>query len=128
MKSIAPTWIGWYVITFVVHIFTMPAHSDFWSGVLFGLITAVIGADRLAAAGARPGTCFVYGCGATVLFLPRFVGMDRFSVWLQDVAPSTEATVVQWIALSLLFGAICAVIGMFHTAANADPSDSSPKP
>ena len=125
MKTIASTWIGWYVIICVLLLFTVPviSHSNSWSGVPFAFITMLVGAYQLSAAGARPGTCFVYGCGATVLFLPRFFCMNRFGLWLQHVAPSIEVIVFLWIVLSLVLGAICAGIGMFRSVPAAESSD-----
>lgn len=105
--------------------FTMPAtsHSDNWFGIPFASCVLLFGAFRVARVGATPGTCFVYGCASALLYLPRFLGMGRFRLWLQYQAPSTEVIVFQWIGLSLMLGAICAGIAM---AASANDDEEPP--
>jgi len=50
--------------------------------------------------------------------------MDRFSLWLEYQAPSTEVIVFQWIALALVLGAICGSIGMLRSANSEAQTDS----
>ncbi len=125
-NSLGTTWFGWYLITFVLLVVTDPhtSHSDSWNGVPFSCCVMLFGSYRLSVAGARPGTCFVYGCGSAILFLYRFFGMDRFSLWLEYQASSTEVIVFQWIALALVLGAICGSIGMLRSANSEAQTDS----
>ena len=90
----------------------MPGHSHTysWTGVPFSFCLLLFGAYRVARAGARPGRCFIFGCGSAFLFVPRWFGMDRFSLWVQSQPLSPEVLTLLWMAFSLFLGAVCACV------------------
>jgi hypothetical protein len=107
-------WIGCYFLILFWEFATIPAvsHSDSWRGVPVSLLALPVSAYWLANVGARPGTLFVYGTGGGLLFLPRFLMMDRFSLWLKYQAPSDTIIVVSWVAFVLFMGVACCCVGL----------------
>jgi hypothetical protein len=110
LRRLAPRWLGWYLIVLVWEALTTPgvSHSDSWRGVWLSLATIPFGAYRLGRIGGRPATLFIYGCGSAFLFVPRWLGMDRFRLWLEYQAPSNSVLMLGWILFTLLMGTICA--------------------
>lgn len=108
-RDVVPRWVGWYFAILMWEMLTIPgvSHSNSWQGVWLSLIVLPLSAVHLCRCGARPGTLFVYGCAGAFLFLPRFLMMDRFSLWLQYQAPSDSVLVFCWICFALGMGAAC---------------------
>jgi hypothetical protein len=91
------------------------SHSNTWNGVWLSLLALPLGA--LVLAKKHPGTgsrFFVYGILGSVLFLWRFLHMDRFSLWLQYQAPSTPVIVISWIGFALGMGMLCGFFAKVH--------------
>ena len=78
----------------------------------------------MAGVGARSATCFIYGCGSALLFLPLFLVMGRFGLWLEYQAPPTPVIVVTWILLMLLLGGLCSFIWMVIHTEEEHPSQT----
>lgn len=98
-----------YTLVAVWELVTTPAmsHSNTWQGVWVSLMALPIGAAVLAKHPGAQSRFFVYGCAGSLLFVFRFVNMDRFSLWLSYQAPSDEAIVACWVLFSLGMGTVC---------------------
>lgn len=108
-------WIAFYLILTVLLVLTAPvtSHSDNWTGIIPAFWIMLFGAFRLARAGAKASTAFIYGCSTTLLFLYRFLSMGRFSLWLEYQAPPTFVLVVMWIAICMFLGSSAFAIAYF---------------
>jgi len=117
---VLPRSLGWYFLVLFWEGLTIPAvsHSDSWRGVWVSVLVLPFGAFRLARHGARGGTLFVFGSAGALLFVPRFLMMDRFSLWLQYQAPSDIVIVFSWIAFTLIIGSVCAFTGSLDSVPN----------
>ncbi|HCS51526.1 hypothetical protein [Rubinisphaera sp.] len=127
-RSIAGTWIVYYLIAFLLLAFTMPltSHSNNWSGIFpaFGIL--MFGAHRLKNAGATNSIIFIFGCSTSFLFAFRFISMGRFHLWLQYQAPSMSVLLAIWCTICLALGASAVGIAnvVSHENEPAGPSDS----
>ena len=109
--------VGCYALILFWEFATIPAmsHSNAsWRGVGLSVLALPVGTYFLLHAGARAATCFVYVCGAALLFVPRFLVMDRFSLWVCYQAPSDLVILISWIAFSLGLGGVCWFAGVIQ--------------
>jgi hypothetical protein len=83
------------------------SHSNSWHGVWISLLALPSGAYWMTRKPYRPSQFFLFGAAGSLLFLWRFLHMDRFSLWLQYQAPRTEVIVASWIAFTCLMGLAC---------------------
>ena len=83
------------------------SHSNTWRGVWVSLLTLPIGAYWMAKYPGHASRFFLYGAAGSLLFLWRFLNMDRFSLWLQYQAPSTEVIVAYWVFFTCAMGFAC---------------------
>jgi hypothetical protein len=91
------------------------SHNNTWTGVWVSLLVLPIGALILAKKHPGSGSrFFVYGTVGSLLFLWRFLHMDRFSLWLHYQAPSTMVIVLCWIGFALGMGALCGFFAKVH--------------
>ena len=120
-QHVLPRWIAWYFAILIWEGLTIPAvsHSNSWQGVWLSLVVLPLSAIHLGRGGARPGTLFVYGCGGALLFVPRFLMMDRFSLWLQYQAPSDEVIILTWMFFALGMGAACWLASTLNIGSDA---------
>jgi hypothetical protein len=105
--NVAATWLGYYLIAFLLIILTNPvtSKSDTWSGMALAYIVIMFGASRLASRGVTASTAFVYGCASSLLFLVRVLYLSRIELWGSDEPPSNAAVIA--------FGSvICASLGL----------------
>jgi hypothetical protein len=112
-----PGMISVYAIVTAWEFLSTPyvSHNDTWTGVWVSVLALPLGALVLAKKHPRPGSrFFVYGTVGSVLFLWRFLNMDRFSLWLQYRAPSTAVIVFCWIGFALGMGALCGFFAKVH--------------
>lgn len=85
----------------------MVSHSDSWRGVYLSLFGLIVGAFWLGFKLRRVTWAFVFGMGGSLLFVGRFLNMDRFALWLAYRAPSTTTIIVVWILFALGLGLSC---------------------
>ena len=112
-SAILPRWILAFVVILVWEFFTLPAtsHSNSWLGVWLSFICVLGSAWWISLVGARRGTLFVFGCASALLFVPRFILMDRFKLWLQYQAPNNTVIMCCWVGFALLLGIVCSTFG-----------------
>jgi hypothetical protein len=112
-NAILPRWILAFVIILVWEFFTLPvsSHTSSWRGVWLSFICVLGSAVWISQAGARQGTLFVFGCASALLFVPRFLFMDRFKLWLQYQAPNNTVIMCCWVGFALLLGIVCSTLG-----------------
>lgn len=82
------------------------------------ILLLMFGAYRLARLGVQPMTGFFYGCLGVLMILPRFEGIFFLGLWFRPKDPLL--IIYQWIAFTLLLGAISAGIVM-SVARRNDP-------
>ena len=101
--------IGWFGLIILWEMLTAPAvsHSNSWRGLPISVALLIFGAYRTAKHDGRDNWFFLWGVVASLLFLPRFFGMDRFHLWLQYQAPPTDVIVICWIGVALVLGVLC---------------------
>lgn len=120
---IIATCILWYILIFLVLMFTAPATNKdegIVVGIPLGVCLLLFGAQRMTQKGVRPGCCFVYGCGSAILFWFRFLsdmgGTVNFGWWLKHQKISTVELVVMWTGISMILGALCAGLSKINSA------------
>ncbi len=85
----------------------MVSHTNTWHGVWFSLLALPIGAYSLAGSNTPPSRFFLFGAAGSLLFLWRFLNMDRFSLWLEYQAPSTYVIVAGWVMFTIAMAFAC---------------------
>jgi hypothetical protein len=103
---------AWEVLTTPV-----VSHSDSWHGAWVSLLALPVEAYWMARDGGRPSQFFLFGAAGSLLFLWRFLNMDRFSHWLQYQAPPDEMVVACWTAFTLAMGFACWFAAARHAVA-----------
>jgi hypothetical protein len=83
------------------------SHVNSWRGLWLSILIPPISSFMMAKTPLPSGRFFIYGCFCSLLFVPRFLGMDRFSLWLQYRAPSNPVILTCWILFALALGAAC---------------------
>jgi hypothetical protein len=102
------------------------SHSDSWRGVSLSLIAIPTGAFLLAKHPGESSRFFVYGVGSSLLFVQRWVNMDRFHLWLLYRAPDTPILAICWILFALGMGTVCWFTAKLRERSNTERSDEWP--
>ncbi len=105
--KVLPGMLAIYSLVMVWEMLTTPmiSHTDSWQGVGVSLMALPVGAFVLAKHPGPPSRFFIFGAAGALLFLWRFIHMDRFSLWLQY--HSTEAIVTCWVLFIVGMGTTC---------------------
>lgn len=123
-QKVARTWVLAYLIS-IFWLIILSSPFDYypnWVSHLLAVFCIFFGAIRLATLQVRRGIRFIYGCLSILLFVPSFLGMYKFSLWLYYQAPSTLMINIGWITGSLTLGGICA---SFPTQPETLPPDKA---
>jgi hypothetical protein len=99
----------WFGVIVLWELFTIPAmsHSNSWQGVWLSIALLPFSSYRMSRSGLCTSWFFVYGFAGSVLFLPRFFGMDRFRLWIASQAPSEYILLAWWLCIATGLGALC---------------------
>ncbi len=119
-REVLPGMFVAHALVGVWELITTPAvsHSNTWQGVWVSLMALPIGAFLLAKHPGAQSRFFLYGCAGSLLFLWRFLNMDRFSLWLEYQAPSNEVIVGCWVLFSLGMGTVCWLVAKARIESN----------
>jgi hypothetical protein len=122
-REVLPGMLAIYAFVIVWEVLTTPmiSHTNSWQGVGLSLLALPVGAFVLARYPGAPSRFFVYGAAGSLLFVWRFINMDRFSLWLEYRAPSTTVIVTCWVLFSVGMGTVCWVAAK----ARESPSDTT---
>ncbi|EGF28159.1 hypothetical protein [Rhodopirellula baltica] len=106
--------LAFYLIAFVILLFTIPPTSkhSYLPGLIIAFLVVMIGAFQVARVGASTATAFIYGCGASFLFLIRLAQVSHVPQWLED-KPSTPVVLLSGVACCLFSGSSAAAIATF---------------
>ncbi len=109
-RRVLPRWACSYLAIFVWEILSTPhmSHSDSWRGVWVSVLAVPIASFWIGRGGATTGSLFIFGFGSALLFVPRFLSMDRFPLWLQHnpAAPGDIALLCMWVAFMFVMGGV----------------------
>lgn len=88
------------------------SHTNSWQGVWVSLMALPLGAFLLAKHPGAQSRFFLYGCAGSLLFLWRFLNMDRFSLWLEYQAPSNGVIVGCRVLFIVGMGTVCWLVAL----------------
>jgi hypothetical protein len=90
------------------------SHQGSLRGLTWSLLALPTGAFVLAHIPGSSSRFFVYGVVGSLLFVPRFLNIDRFSLWLEYVAPPPHILMIYWVLFALGIGSTCWLAAKFR--------------
>lgn len=103
------------------------SHSNSWHGIWVSICLLAYCSYRLAKCGVSSRWAVLYGCASAILFVPRFLGWDRFQLWLPYVFPTNWHVALLWIGVAFGLGCLswaAAQLGIVEQAHGVEMSSA----
>lgn len=114
-------------VIFMWNVITAPvcSHIGSWAGIPISLLALPSTSFWLAKQNTvRPAFYFIYGCAGALVFVPRWLMMDRFHLWMMG-APPDAVLIAYWIAFALVMGACCYCFAVLASAVDRESHDQA---